>query len=94
MRIVTLGDAGEGQGEGCSVEDMVKAGRMGWEEYRRGGKVKRVRGIVHAATSCKKCHSKLDQLMTAIDHPISLTDSAKMKGIDSYPNMPYAVQLS
>ena len=45
------------------------------------GKVKRAREreIVHAATSCKNAIPGLDQLMTAIDHPISLADSAKMK---------------
>jgi hypothetical protein len=91
MLIATLGDAGEGRGEGCSVGDMVKAGGMGWEEYRQRVRVKRARKIVHAATSWKNCHRRLDQLMAAIDHPISLADSAKMKSIDSYP---YTVKLS
>jgi hypothetical protein len=45
MPIAKLSEAGEGGGEGCSVGDMVKAGRMGWEEYRQGGKVKRAREI-------------------------------------------------
>jgi hypothetical protein len=53
MPIARLGEAGEGRGEGCSVEDMVKAGRMGWEEYRQADKVKRAREMVHAATSWK-----------------------------------------
>ncbi len=85
MPIVMLGDVGEGWGEEYSVEDMVKARRMGWEEYGQGGWVKKAREIVHAAASC---FPGLDQLMTAIDHPIPLADSAKMKSIDSYPSMP------
>jgi hypothetical protein len=48
---------------------------------------------VHAATSWINAIPGLDQLMTAIDHPIPLADSAKMKSIDSYPNMPYTVKL-
>lgn len=87
MLIATLGGLGEGWGEGRSVEDMVKVRRMGREEYRHEGRIKRVREIVHAAASW------LDQLMTVIDHPIPLADSAKVKGINSYPNMPYTVKL-
>jgi hypothetical protein len=37
MPIATLGDAGEGWREGCSVRDMVKARGDGVEEYRQGG---------------------------------------------------------
>ena len=87
MLIATLGGFGERWGEGRSVEDMVKVRRMGWEEYRHEGRIKRVQEIVHAVASW------LDQLMTAIDHSIPLVDSAKVKGINSCPNMPYTVKL-
>jgi hypothetical protein len=88
--VVTLGDGGEGWGVGSSVGDMVKARRMGWEEYRQGGRVKKAREIVHAAASCIPW---LNQLMTAKDHTIPLADSVKMKSMDSYPNMPYTVKV-
>jgi hypothetical protein len=92
LPVAALEDAGDGWGEGCSVGDMVNARRVGWEEYRHGGRVKK--GSRDCARRCLML-SGLDQLMSAIDHPISLANSAKMemKSIDSYPNMSYTVKL-
>lgn len=92
-----LGDAGERWGEGYSVEDMVKVRRVGWEELQVGrGNVKRARERDCARRYLmEKCHSRVRSAYdcACLDHPIPLSDSAKINSVDSYPNMPYTVKL-
>jgi hypothetical protein len=62
---------------------------MGWKNT---GREVRYKGLERLCTPLPHAFG-LDQLMAAMDHPIPLADSAKMKNIDSYPNMPYTVKL-
>ena len=74
---VFRGEHGKGRDVGVG---RIRAGRLG----KKGSRDRARRCLMHSRVrSAYDCHR----------YPIPLADSAKMKSIDSYPNMPYTVKL-